>query len=172
MRRLILFRHAKTEIGSDDLARSLTSRGRAAAPAMGRWLAAQGVEPDLVLCSPSQRTRETWSLASTGTFDPEPAILYDDRVYNATTDGLIVLVRETAPAIGTLVVVGHNPGLSVLVDALIAPLSPRHGYDGGGLPTGAIAVLGFDGHGWREVRAGRGELLAFATPKLIGAPTA
>src|SRR5690242_15813577 len=63
-RRLILLRHAKSDWpeGVADLDRPLAERGRADAPVAGRELARLGV-PDVVLCSPAQRTRATWELA-------------------------------------------------------------------------------------------------------------
>jgi len=63
MRRLILFRHAKTEARSpsgDDASRRLTERGRDEAALMGRVLAEAGFLPDLALVSPAVRARETW----------------------------------------------------------------------------------------------------------------
>ena len=43
-RRLVLIRHAKAEAtGSSDSVRALAARGRRDAPAIGRWLAAQGI---------------------------------------------------------------------------------------------------------------------------------
>ncbi|MET0314259.1 MAG: histidine phosphatase family protein, partial [Hansschlegelia sp.] len=66
MRRLILFRHAKSdwpEDGGDDHGRSLAPRGRRVAGPMGAWLAGRGFRPDLVLCSTAVRARATWDLA-------------------------------------------------------------------------------------------------------------
>src|SRR3546814_17061037 len=62
MRELILLRHAHAEppaTGQSDLDRPLSAEGNAEAEAAGRWLQEQRLVPDLVLCSPSRRTRET-----------------------------------------------------------------------------------------------------------------
>ena len=62
MRDLILLRHAHAEpaaAGESDLDRPLSAEGLAEADAAGRWLAAQGLVPDRVLCSPARRSRET-----------------------------------------------------------------------------------------------------------------
>src|SRR6266498_2630447 len=59
---LVLLRHAKAEHPAKlaDVDRPLTPRGHADSGAAGAWLASQGLVPDLVLCSPSRRTRDTW----------------------------------------------------------------------------------------------------------------
>jgi Phosphohistidine phosphatase SixA len=59
---LVVLRHAKAvhTLGLADLDRTLTDRGRRDAAAAGAWLRAQGLLPAQVLCSPAQRTRETF----------------------------------------------------------------------------------------------------------------
>ena len=67
MRRLILFRHAKTEArppGREDIDRVLLARGRSDAALIGQVLAKAGLSPDLVLVSPAARARETWACAA------------------------------------------------------------------------------------------------------------
>ncbi|MFC7481813.1 SixA phosphatase family protein [Luedemannella flava] len=62
IRTLAILRHAKADNppGVADLDRPLTPRGHADATAAGAWLAAKAILPDLVICSPARRTRETW----------------------------------------------------------------------------------------------------------------
>src|SRR5262249_13960879 len=61
-RTLVILRHAKAEAPNRaaDLERSLTERGHADAGAAGAWLVARGYLPNLVICSPARRTRQTW----------------------------------------------------------------------------------------------------------------
>ena len=65
-RTLLVLRHAKAggEPGVNDLRRTLTGRGRRNADEAGRWLLAQGLRPDRVVCSSAERTRETWARVS------------------------------------------------------------------------------------------------------------
>ena len=66
-RQLLLLRHAKAvigEAGMEDFDRPLAERGRKAAGVMGRYLAEHDLVPDLALCSPARRTRETWEIAA------------------------------------------------------------------------------------------------------------
>ncbi|MFI0740418.1 SixA phosphatase family protein [Streptomyces sp. NPDC021100] len=164
-RRIVLFRHAKAEWSDvDDHERPLADRGRKDAPVAGRWLAGSGVVPDLALCSTAARTRETWKLA-VSELPQRPRTVYEDRLYEASLGELIALLNEVSDEVGDLVVVGHNPGMHALADALsgeadgdlLARLN-RSGY-----PTSAIAVISFTGS-WKSVEHGVGRLVAFWAP--------
>ena len=163
-RRLILLRHAKSDwpdVADHD--RPLAKRGRRDAPAVGRWLAESGYAPDAVICSTALRARETWDLASAGLRaampDSAPEVRYEDRVYEATVLGLLMLVREFPPQWRTALVVGHNPGMAELTVGLAAPSSdPPAAF-----PTATVAVLAVPGP-WDETAPGEADLLAFAIP--------
>src|SRR4051812_4998059 len=62
MKKLLLLRHAKSDWGDaslPDLERPLNERGRGAATLMGTFMRGQNLRPDLLISSPSRRTRET-----------------------------------------------------------------------------------------------------------------
>src|SRR6516165_5344861 len=66
MRRLMLFRHAKTETDAPsgrDQDRRLDERGHRDAAQIGDWIAHHPPFPDTVLVSPAVRARQTWDLA-------------------------------------------------------------------------------------------------------------
>ena len=125
---------------------------------MGRWLARSGYAPDAVVCSTAQRARQTWELAAAELpSPPEPRL--EPRVYEATVLGLLMLVRELADEMRTVVLVGHNPGLAELAVGLAAP--PPH--PPASFPTASTAILGIPGP-WSSAGPGEARLLAFATP--------
>lgn len=131
--RLVLLRHAEAEVfGASDAERVLTARGRVDAAAVGRWLAAEGVVPDLAVVSPAARARETWTLVAAG-LPAAPPCEVDLRVYANDVDTLLAVVEEADPAVGTLAVVGHNPSVSDLAHAL--------GSDADGFRPAAVAVF-------------------------------
>ena len=106
-RRLILIRHAKAveeDIGGDH-ARGLSERGQADAAALMAWLTANGLVADVALCSTAARTRQTlaWVAANV------PTIL-SDKLYLATTAEMLAQIQATDDAMGTLLLLGHNPG--------------------------------------------------------------
>ena len=133
-RTLILLRHAKSDwSGHDvDLARPLAKRGRRQAPVAGRWLAGNIDSIDLAVVSPAARARTTWDLVA-AELSFTPSTLVDDRVYAASEDDLLIVVRELDDEAKTVVLVGHNPGIedlaSMLTDQLIS------------MPTSALAVM-------------------------------
>jgi phosphohistidine phosphatase len=138
-RTLVLVRHAKADrpSGVADLDRPLTARGHADAAAAGGWLARHGHRPDLVICSPSKRTRQTWHGISVALADDAaPAVHYEDRAYDGGAGDLLALARKAGDKVGTVLVIGHNPGISLLS----AVLDPGAGGDSDGLRTSGVAV--------------------------------
>jgi phosphohistidine phosphatase len=142
-RTLVLLRHAKAEAAADkpDIDRRLSSRGHADSAAAGAWLGAQGHRPELVICSPARRTRQTWhaiavALSESMPEPPRPTVRYEIALYNGTATDLLGLVHGVAAEIASVLLIGHNPTVS----QLSALLDPQAGMDSGGLRTGGIAV--------------------------------
>lgn len=137
MRQLILLRHAHADPAprdGSDMDRALSAEGLAEAEAAGRWLKEHGLAPDLVLCSPARRTRETLEavFAVTGYVDRR----LEDSIYEATPGALAALCDQHR-GIDRLMLVGHNPGL----ERLVALLDTGQSGDYRGMPPGGIAVL-------------------------------
>jgi phosphohistidine phosphatase len=169
MHRLHLLRHAKSsrEDGAEDRERPLSKRGREAARHLADSLPAVLGDLDLVLCSPSRRTRETAELALAG-YAPPPTILYDDALYLAGAAALIQRLRRVGDATGAVLVVGHNPGLHELALALADPGSPPYpALAAGKFPTLARASLAIDGT-WAGLDRQRHKLTDYMTPKSAG----
>lgn len=165
MRRLLLLRHAKSDrpAGIPDLDRPLDDRGREAAPRMGAYLASEGLHPDLALISPARRTRETWEAVAAALGAVPSEIV--PTIYEAPPEALLAAIRARPDAAGTLILVGHNPGLETLADSLVAG-GPREARDrmAKGFPTASLAVIVFEAEDWRAV--GRnGRLERFIRPK-------
>ncbi|KAA1429292.1 SixA phosphatase family protein [Nocardioides antri] len=160
--RLVVVRHAKAEAyGPTDFERELAPRGRRDAAAAGAWLAGQGVEPDAALVSAALRARQTWeALADGAGWSVAPDL--DDSLYNADEDGVLDLVRAVDEAVGTLVVVGHNPTMGLLAQLLDDGDGPPDAVDRlmRGFPTSATAVFELPG-GWADVAMGRTRLTLF-----------
>jgi phosphohistidine phosphatase len=164
-RTIVLLRHAKADWPSvPDHERPLADRGRQDAPTAGRRLADDGVAVDLVLCSTAARTRETWKLAA-HELPHRPKTVYEERLYDATLGELIALLTETPDDVGSVLLVGHNPGMHALADALAGGAEPDAlaRMSGGGFPTAAFAVLTFSGS-WKGVEHGMARLTEFWTP--------
>ncbi|GAV41946.1 SixA phosphatase family protein [Streptomyces acidiscabies] len=164
-RKIVLLRHAKADWNDgDDHERPLAERGRKDAPVAGRRLTDAGFSFDLALCSTAVRTRETWKLA-VGELPERPKTVYEERVYEASLGELIAVLNETPDDVRSLILIGHNPGVHALADALAG------GAEGDllakmnrtGFPTSAFAALTFEGS-WKSVEHGVGKLVDFWAP--------
>ncbi|MFI6906674.1 SixA phosphatase family protein [Nonomuraea sp. NPDC050394] len=153
MRTLIVLRHAKAAQvpGLADRDRPLTERGERDAGRAGDEIRALGYEPDLVLCSPSLRTRRTAELAF-----PERSVSFERDIYEAYADELLALVRLQDPEARTLVLCGHNPGVHELALGLA-------GGDYGFRP-GSFAVIE-TASAWVDLWPGEGRLVTRWDPK-------
>jgi phosphohistidine phosphatase len=151
-RTLIVLRHAKAGHvpGLADRERPLTPRGERDARRVGDQI--RRLNPELVLSSPSVRTRRTAELLGL-----DVPIEIERDVYEAYPDELFDVLRRTDPDVGTLVLVGHNPGVHELVRLLI-------GTEPDGFPPGAFAVIEL-GEPWREIGPETGRLIGSYTPE-------
>jgi len=167
---LSLFRHAKSswdQEGVRDFDRPLAPRGREAAPAMGRFIASEKLEPDLVLCSTAARARETLALALP-CFGKQPKVEYSDRLYMASPQQLLRMARSLRDSVGHAMLVGHNPGMHALAVALAGEGKPNEmAALQTKFPTAGLAVIDFDGP-WEDICSGAGRLRLFMVPKSLG----
>jgi phosphohistidine phosphatase len=155
-RTLVLLRHAKSDwsTGGADRSRPLAKRGRRQAPEAGQWLTANIDRIDLAVVSPATRARSTWDLVA-AELDDAPQVLVDDRVYAASEDELLDVVRDLPDDAETVVLVGHNPGIEDLASLLTDEMP--------GMPTSAIAVLRLPG-AWSAAGPGTATLQAAGRP--------
>jgi phosphohistidine phosphatase len=163
-RTLLLLRHAKSGYppGVADHERPLAPRGEREAALAGDWLRAHGPAVDAVLCSTATRTRQT--LARTRIDAP---VSYLDRLYDATPGAVIEEINRIDPAVGTLLVVGHEPTMSTLALGLATA-------DGSSntaaeristkFPTSAIAVLR-TAEPWDQLTLSSAALVGFHVPR-------
>ncbi|MBL1069134.1 histidine phosphatase family protein [Streptomyces sp. 7-21] len=166
-RRIVLLRHAKADWPQvSDHDRPLAERGRRDAPAAGRWLAGAGVTPALTLCSTATRARETWKLVA-HELPKRPKTVYEERLYEASLGELIALINGVDDEVRDLMLVGHNPGIHALADALAgsADGDTAERMRRNSFPTCATAVLSLTSGGWKSVEHGVARLVAYWTPQ-------
>lgn len=167
-RQLLLLRHAKAVLGDpgmEDFDRPLAPRGEKAARDMGRHMAMHGLVPDLVLCSPARRTRQTWALASAELPPVETRFL--DALYDfGDGEALLDVIRAEGGATQRLLLVTHNPATQHLALALAGDgdkaqrrlMMEKY-------PTAGLAVLSFPEGTWASTAVGLGRLDAFIRPR-------
>jgi phosphohistidine phosphatase len=165
MKRLYLLRHAKSSWDDPTLAdhdRPLAPRGRRAANVMAKHLQRNEIAPKLVLCSESRRTRQTLKRIAPS-LGGSPEVQIKSELYAASSADLLEVLRELPDAVGSVMVIGHNPGIQDLALSL-----SRGGPDIARVrrkfPTGALATLELEGS-WRGLARGTAELTSFVKPK-------
>jgi len=163
-RTLLLMRHAKSDYppGVADHDRPLAPRGIRQAGLAGDWLRTNAPAIDGVLCSTATRTRET--LLNTGIDAP---VRYSERLYASTPGTLIDEINTVDDAVGTLLVIGHEPTMSTLALGLSGAGDANVGAAeriSAKFPTSAIAVLTVPGT-WKKVELGVATLIGFEVPR-------
>lgn len=165
MKRLYLLRHAKSSWDDPTLAdhdRPLAPRGRRAARVMAEHLRRKGIAPELVLCSPSRRTRQTLTRLAPA-LGENADVQLESELYAASAADLLEVLREVPDEVDSLMMIGHNPGVQDLALSLAGRGSEitrvRSKF-----PTGALATLELDGS-WRELAPGSAELVSLVKPK-------
>lgn len=147
MKTVHLLRHAKSswkDEALDDHDRPLARRGRAAAKTIAAYFKRRGIAPDLVICSTAGRARETWKPIAKAITPGEVVLEHD--IYAVSEGALLRYLRGLPEEAGSVLLIGHNPGLHALALALAAAPSRRRLPPADGkFPTGALASLSFDG---------------------------
>lgn len=121
MRRLDLIRHAEAEmplLGQSDFQRRLTGKGLEDAHALGRSIFDDAQQPQLIVSSTARRAITT-ALSVSDELGLNPRnIAKEDRIYEAPLANLIQVIEQFPDKCEQIAMVGHNPGLSMLVDWL------------------------------------------------------
>ncbi|MCR9256107.1 MAG: histidine phosphatase family protein [Alphaproteobacteria bacterium] len=168
MKTLYLLRHAKSSwenTGIDDYDRPLNARGQRAAMVMGVYFAQQQLRPDLILCSSARRTLETLDQVRPR-IPGKPQLSIEKELYLASANDLMKRLRKVDPAVGSILLLGHNPGLEDLARLLFGKQKTEV-VDGlnAKYPTGGLATFAADIDSWKDLKAGGASLQSFVIPK-------
>jgi len=168
MKTVFLLRHAKSAWDNPDLRdfdRTLSPRGRKAATAMGAYMKDEGLFPDLVISSPSARTRETLERLQEG-LGKALKVNFLDSLYLGAARTLAEDAMAAPEEATSLMIVGHNPGMHSLAvhwaakgpQDLLESLYAKY-------PTGALAEIEFRVNNWPALALAHGELKRFVLPR-------
>lgn len=161
LHQLVLIRHADALPAAPmqaDETRALSPQGWQAARRSGQWLGTQAVPPQVLLCSPARRTRETLQGMQEAGLELPPVRL-EPRIYEASAGTLLALVEDYARQFSphTLWLIGHNPGLEAVLWRLLGDAPPP------AMSTAAVAVVQCQ-PGQALAAAGTARLQAFHAP--------
>jgi phosphohistidine phosphatase len=162
-RTLVLIRHTKSNWGDfsePDFDRPIKKDRIDDAKNMAAELKDLGLEPDLIICSPAKRTRQTAEYFCDKLKYDYDKILFDKRIYESTPEDILQVVRETDAEVKTLIVIGHNPSLTYLANMFAE-------NDIAEIPTTGVVWLEFAIKSWDIYKLTPCKLKAFLTPKTI-----
>lgn len=165
MKILGLLRHAKSDwddLGKRDFDRGLNDRGRRGGKLMGQHISAHDQKWDVLLASPAERVKQTLDAASLA-ISPT----WDERLYLASVETILDVVRDHAGDSDAVLVTGHNPGLQEALFALVSPSNENALFDEAAqkFPTACFAVFELDIDDWNALRNNCGRLTHFMRPR-------
>ncbi|MET0105489.1 MAG: NUDIX domain-containing protein [Sedimenticola sp.] len=158
-RELLLLRHGKSDwsVDTDDYHRPLKNRGKRGAQRIGTWLLQQDLVPDYVITSPAERALVTAQKCCKAMHLGAKHVHKDKRIYLADPYALLATLAECPPKAKRVMLVGHNPGLELLLSHL-SDEPPEMPPDGKLMPTATLARLAMP-KDWSDLQQGQGKLL-------------
>ena len=145
MKTLFLLRHAKSSWKDKtllDIERPLNGRGRKASQTMGSLLKREKVIPDLVLSSSAVRARQTTDLLLAAA-NLSTDLRFDERIYEASAQKLLEVVRQIEKSKKAVLLVGHNPGLEEFLELLTGASET--------MPTGTLSKVALTASNWADI---------------------
>ncbi|RUT80055.1 SixA phosphatase family protein [Ancylomarina longa] len=162
MKRLILVRHAKTEViryDITDFQRSLKERGISDSKLIANKLFLKNVQPGLLLSSPANRAIETALIFAEVLNYPVELIEQLDDLYDGfTTQDFLGILSELGEKHERIMVIGHNPSIEYLAFNLCDQFY-------GHVPTGTAIGIDFDVDDWDDIEARTGKLAFYEYPR-------
>ncbi len=162
MKKLCLFRHAKStygSLGTDDLDRPLHDVGSINAPMMADVLLNQHqFKADLIVSSHAKRALETAKLISEKLKLDENNILINENLYEAGVEDILNEIQLFDKKYETILLVGHNPGLTLLANFL----TNEHINN---LVTCGMVGIEFETNEWKNLAEADNKILFIDDPK-------
>jgi phosphohistidine phosphatase len=161
MKTLYLVRHAKSswkEQNLTDYDRPLNKRGKRDAPFMGEVLSEKKILPDLIISSSAKRAKKTATEIAKKIGYSSKKISFNNEAYEASMSELIGLIKKIDEKYNSVMLFGHNPGLTVLNNHISNQYIDN-------IPTCGIVALEFDKK-WSELGKNSCNFLFFTHPKM------
>lgn len=164
-----ILRHAKSDWGDGstrDFDRGLNERGVRGAELMGDHIRSHGETWDRLIASPAVRVKATLEGGL-----PEMPVIYDERLYLASSDTIIEVIQthagEGEDEVEAILISGHNPGLLETILELVSPSHENELFREAVVkfPTASFAVIECDIDHWSSLKNYCGKLVHFVRPR-------
>lgn len=161
MKTLTIVRHAKSswdDRSLSDRERPLNKRGERDAPVMGQRIADAGIRPSLIASSPATRAWTTARIIAEQISYPAEFLQRENDLYLASLSDLLDVVAAQDDGFQSLMIVGHNPGLTDFANFLCPGLTNN-------LPTAGAVCVNIDQEDWQLHGQPKSELVVHDWPK-------
>jgi len=161
MKTLTILRHAKSswsQAGLSDHDRPLNKRGERDAPEMASRIHNAGIRPSLILSSPAVRAWTTAKAVASQISYPAEFLQRDERLYHAGVQTIVGVLNQQDFGFNSIIIVGHNPGLTDLANFLVPGLTNN-------IPTCGLVSVTFDSADWDLAGDKKFELALYDYPK-------
>ena len=161
MKQLILARHAKSswdDFTIPDHDRPLLEKGKQKSEKVAIALKQKGIFPDLIISSTAKRAKETAVILANGLGYPVDNIRFEKNIYQADIDDIFNELFSLDNSISTVMVVGHNPTLTDMVNHFSKTMIDN-------LPTSAVAVVTFKTDEWEKTGSSKYKLKFILRPR-------
>ncbi len=161
MKNLYILRHAKSDWSEefrDDFERGLSKRGFKDILLISKELKRKNLKIDLIISSLATRAKTTAEIFGAILGYDIDNIIFKKELYLANIEDILKVIQKVDSSIDNLVVVGHNPDFTDLINHLT-----NTNLDN--LPTSAIFGIKFNINSWKEIK--KGKKLIYLTPKML-----
>jgi phosphohistidine phosphatase len=161
MKTLTIVRHAKSswkDSSLSDRERPLNKRGKRDAPVMGERIREAGIRPSLIISSPAVRAWKTARSVARELNYPLEFLQREPALYLASVERILDVIRAQDNTFNSILLVGHNPGLTNFVNYLSPGLTEN-------LPTAGVASFDVERGDWDLRDKPSCELLLHDWPK-------
>jgi phosphohistidine phosphatase len=161
MKTLYIVRHAKSswkDSALSDFDRPLNKRGKRDVPDMGARLKALNILPDILISSPANRALTAAKGIAEQIGYPFTRIVEEDGLYHASSRSIIQLIANTDNKRDSLMIFGHNPGFTYLINEL-------SDFYLNNLPTTGICGIEFPIDSWKALLNQKGKKVFYDFPK-------
>lgn len=142
---LIVMRHAKTEPSNEhgDFERELLEKGQKQAKVVAKGLKQYHLVPDQIDCSNAVRARQTCH-RMLKVFGDDPKVEYSKALYEDGMQSVFDALASCKEKRHTLMIIGHEPTVSMACQWLASKHSDAHMIDvlHLGLSTASVAIFG------------------------------
>jgi phosphohistidine phosphatase len=162
MKTLFLLRHAKSSWDDpliSDFDRPLNKRGKSEAVVMGKFMKANGINPELIVSSSAKRARKTAKRISREIKYPKDKIIQEDTIYEATVRKLLEIIIRLNDKYSEVMLIGHNPGFSNLAAVFTDSEMP------GDITTCGLLAIDFDIASWKDITKSHGVKMFYYYPE-------